>query len=730
MENDEEYQSLFETKKAKGRLINKLFAGSILISIIVVWVYRITHIRSKDDEGRWVWVGLFVAEIWFTFYWILTQVLRWNLVFRTTFKDRLSLRYENELPKVDIFVCTADPVREPPIMVINTVLSVMAYNYPPNKLTIYLSDDACSILTFYSLFEASKFSKYWLPYCRKFNVEPRSPLVYFASMDTNHSTNFVQIKKIYEEMQKRIEESIKIGRIPEVYDQHKGFLQWKSSFSSKIDHDTILQILIDNRDSKAKDVEGCTLPTLVYLAREKRPQHFHNFKAGAMNALIRISSKISNAPIILNVDCDMYSNNSQSIRDALCFFMDEKKSQGIAFVQFPQVFENITKNNIYGASIRVIQQVELPGMDALGGAFYIGTGCFHQREILYGRKYSKDYKFEWNMQNGIYVEGKVDELEDKAKGLASCTYEMNTQWGKEMGLKYGCAIEDILTGLGIHCRGWKSVMMNPERRAFLGVAPITLIDSLIQHNRWTAGWVEIMLYHSSLLFQLARLRFGLFLGYLHYNFWAFNCFATFYYCIIPSLYMLKGTSLFPEISSTWFLPFGYIIIAKNSYSLGEYLHCGSTLLGWWNEQRMWLYKRTTSYLLAIIDTILKLLGFSSMKFVITSKITDKNVSKRYENDIMEFGVDSSMFVILESIALLNLFTFLAMVKKVMMGMKNEREMLIDKLALQIVLCGVLVLINLPLYGSVLRNDKGKMPIFVTIKAIFIALFICILFLMF
>lgn len=72
---------------------------------------------------------------------------------------------------------------------------------------------------------------------------------------------------------------------------------------------------------------------------------------------IRISSKISNAPIILNVDCDMYSNNSQSIRDALCFFMDEKKSQGIAFVQFPQVFENITKNDIYGASIRVIQQV-------------------------------------------------------------------------------------------------------------------------------------------------------------------------------------------------------------------------------------------------------------------------------------------------------------------------------------------------------------------------------------
>lgn len=47
-----------------------------------------------------------------------------------------------------------------------------------------------------------------------------------------------------------------------------------------------LKILIDGRDPNAVDNEGCVLPTLVYLAREKRPQHFHNFKAGAMNALV------------------------------------------------------------------------------------------------------------------------------------------------------------------------------------------------------------------------------------------------------------------------------------------------------------------------------------------------------------------------------------------------------------------------------------------------------------
>ena len=34
------------------------------------------------------------------------------------------------------------------------------------------------------------------------------------------------------------------------------------------------------------DIEGKPLPTLVYLAREKRPQYHHHFKAGAMNALV------------------------------------------------------------------------------------------------------------------------------------------------------------------------------------------------------------------------------------------------------------------------------------------------------------------------------------------------------------------------------------------------------------------------------------------------------------
>lgn len=72
---------------------------------------------------------------------------------------------------------------------------------------------------------------------------------------------------------------------------------------------------------------------------------------------IRVSSKISNGQVILNVDSDMYSNNSQAVRDALCFFMDEEKGHEFAFVQFPQNFDNVTKNELYSNSLRIINEV-------------------------------------------------------------------------------------------------------------------------------------------------------------------------------------------------------------------------------------------------------------------------------------------------------------------------------------------------------------------------------------
>ncbi|XP_019052682.1 PREDICTED: cellulose synthase-like protein E6 [Nelumbo nucifera] len=697
----EGYLPLFETEELKGRIAYRLYALSVLVCISLFLAYRVTHFPGKEEDGRWAWIGMFGAELWFSLYWMINQSARWKPVIRRTFKDRLSQKYENELPGVDIFVCTADPKIEPPAMVINTVLSVMAYDYPPEKLSVYLSDDGGSDLTFYAL-----------------------DLKIQGVFENPHHIG-VHLK-LYKDMENRVEIVTTQGEITEeMRKAHKGFLEWVLD-SNPRDHQTILQILIDGRDHNFVDMEGKQLPTLVYMAREKRPNYHHNFKAGAMNALIRVSSQISNGEIILNVDCDMYSNNSESIRDALCFFMDEEKGNEIAFVQYPQVFNNNTKNDIYGSLIRIGIELELHGLDGYGGPLYVGTGCFHRREALCGRKYNKEYKRDWKRENTKKVKFNVKELEEKLKGLSSCTYEVKTGWGKEMGLVYGCPVEDVVTGLTIKCRGWRAIYFNPARRSFLGLAPTTLAQALLQHKRWCEGHFKIVFSkHYSLWQGHGRIKAGLQIGYCIYNMWGFNCIPTLCYIIIPSLCLLQGIVLFPSISSPWFIPLAYLVIAKYTYSLGEFLFCGGTLQGWWNDQRMWMFRRTSSYLFALIDLILQALGFSKSAFLITAKVTDTDVSQRYEKEIMEFGIPSPLFLILATLALLNLFSLVMMsFKSVVMNMKAGD---LEALSMQMLLCGTVVALNLPVYQALFRRkDKGRIPSSITFKSVVLALSACIM----
>ncbi|PON57641.1 Cellulose synthase [Parasponia andersonii] len=619
-------------------------------------------------------------------------------------------------------------------MVANTVLSVMAYNYPAEKISVYLSDDGGSDLTFYALLEASRFSKQWLPFCNKFRVEPRSPEAYFRTassqpLDLSHDHDHDQwtfTKKLYEDMKRRIEKTTKVGQISEaIRKEHKGFHEW-DFVSSRRDHQTILQILIDGRDPKAVDIEGQPLPTLVYLAREKRPQYNHNFKAGALNSLIRVSSRISNAPVILNVDCDMYSNNSESVRDALCFFLDEERGHEVAFVQFPQAFENLTKNDIYSNSLRCIMEVELRGLDAHGGPCYIGTGCFHRRESLSGKKYKDANKaLDWKGKNdkGKAEEISAEALEETSKFLASCTYEENTEWGKEMGLIYGCLVEDVLTGLVIQCRGWRSVYCCPERKAFLGAAPTTLLQTLVQHKRWAEGDLQILLSrYCPLTYGYQKIPIRLQLSYFLYLLWPLNCLPSLYYIIVPSLCLLKGISLFPQMSDIWVVPFFSVFFGNRAFSLGELLIYGGTCQEWLNDQRMWLFKRTTSFFFSLLDNILRLLGFTKLAFTITAKVVDDDVSERYEQELTEFGTDSPMFTILSTLAMLNAMGFIWGLKR---SVLSEQSLFLNPFSLQAILCGLLVFINLPIYqATFLRKDKGRMPTSVTYRSIMFTIVAC------
>lgn len=84
------------------------------------------------------------------------------------------------LVPVDIFVSTVDPMKEPPLVTANTLLSILAVDYPVDKISCYLSDDGASMLTFEAMSETAEFGRKWVPFCKKFAIEPRAPEMYFT----------------------------------------------------------------------------------------------------------------------------------------------------------------------------------------------------------------------------------------------------------------------------------------------------------------------------------------------------------------------------------------------------------------------------------------------------------------------------------------------------------------------------------------------------------------------
>uniref|UniRef100_K4A2P3 Uncharacterized protein n=1 Tax=Setaria italica TaxID=4555 RepID=K4A2P3_SETIT len=46
--------------------------------ICLVLYYRATHVPGAGSgAGRAAWLGMLVAELWFGFYWVITQSVQW-----------------------------------------------------------------------------------------------------------------------------------------------------------------------------------------------------------------------------------------------------------------------------------------------------------------------------------------------------------------------------------------------------------------------------------------------------------------------------------------------------------------------------------------------------------------------------------------------------------------------------------------------------------------------------
>ncbi|KAK9928057.1 hypothetical protein M0R45_025211 [Rubus argutus] len=421
----------------------------IFVRMVVLGLFLQWRIRNPNEDAVWLWVMSVVCEIWFAISWLLDQLPKLCPINRITNLDVLKEKFEtpslrnptgkSDLPGIDIFVSTADPEKEPPLVTANTILSILAADYPVEKLACYVSDDGGALLTFEAMAEAASFANLWVPFCRKHDIEPRNPESYFTQKRDPYKNkvrqDFVRdrrrVKREYDEYKVRINglpdsirrrsdaynardemKAMKLGRaigndeavdnlkIPKATWMADG-THWPGTWTfpapehSRGDHASIMQVMLKppsdeplkgtTVDSNSMDLSevDIRLPMLVYVSREKRPGYDHNKKAGAMNALVRASAVMSNGPFILNLDCDHYIYNSQALREGMCFMMD-RGGDRISYVQFPQRFEGIDPSDRYANHNTVFFDVNMRALDGLQGPVYVGTGCLFRRTALYG----------------------------------------------------------------------------------------------------------------------------------------------------------------------------------------------------------------------------------------------------------------------------------------------------------------------------------------------------------
>ncbi|THG20882.1 hypothetical protein TEA_003106 [Camellia sinensis var. sinensis] len=628
--------------------INRLHILFHSVATLALLYYRISHLFLGDVPVL-SWTLVTISELIFTFAWFLVQAFRWRPVSRAVYPEKLP--GNSELPGVDVFICTADPKKEPTVEVMNTVLSAMGLDYPAEKLAVYLSDDGGSKVTRNAMKEACEFARIWIPFCRKYGIKSRCPLAYFSSFGDEEralrSDQFRaeegEIKSTYELFKKNVEKATECNDIEEC---------------AVNDHPPCVEVIHDNGKHGEDNNDQTKLPLLVYVSREKRPSHPHNFKAGALNALLRVSEIMSNGSYVLVLDCDMYCNDPTSARQAMCFHLDPQISQSLAFVQYPQIFYNVSKNDIYDSQARSAYKTKWQGMDGLSGPLFTGTGYYVKRKALFGSANQKGYS-------------------------------------------YDSLLESTFTGYLLHCKGWKSVYLYPKRPCFLGCTTIDMKDAMVQQRKWSSGLVQVGLSKfSPLTYGLSRMSILQSMCYGYFTFVSFHSLAFLLYATIPQLCLLTGIPVYPKLSSTWFALFAIVYASSLCQHLYEVLSSGGSISSWWNEQRIWMIKSVTACLFGCLDVLMKWIGIAKVNFRLTNKAIDQEKLEKYEKGKFDFEGAKLFMVPLTILVVLNIVCFIGGLK----GLITEKTF--DEMFAQVFLSSLILVFSYPILEGIVQK-KGK-----------------------
>ncbi|EOX93250.1 Cellulose synthase-like B3, putative isoform 2 [Theobroma cacao] len=612
---DELFVPLYE-KIARKNTIQRSLDITLLFLLVSLLGYRLFCLNNHGLP----WFIALVCELWFTFNWVLVVNCKWSPVEYKTYPENLERRFP-ELPNVDMFVTTADPVLEPPIIAVNNVLSLLAADYPADKLACYVSDDGCFPLTFYSLVEASKFAKLWVPFCKKYKIQVRAPFRYFfgdsepSSTDGNleFQQDWLKMKAEYEVLARKIEEAARKSVPCDLTGDFAVFCDVE-----RRNHPTIIKIIVDNKEIHSNAV----VPNFVYISREKAPKQPHHYKAGAMNVLYMCRG-------IAGIQGPFYGGTG-------CFHRRK-----VIYGVWPRDRENEARNctSINGKSVDDTLLNEFGNSEEL-----INSAV----QALKGKK-----GFPNNLSNSLEAACKV----------ASCSYEYGTSWGTKCGWIYGATAEDLLTGLKIHAKGWNSALHMPELPGFMGCTPSGGPEAMAQQKRWATGLAEILVGKNCPIIATltAKLQFRMCLAYLWILFWGLRSIPQLCYAALPAYCILANSHFLPKVEepAIW-IPIA-TFVTYNLHTLREYLKAGLSIRAWWNNLRMGSITATSAYLFGLFAAILKLLRISETVFEVTQK--DQSCDGD-DPDVTKFTFnESAVFVPGTTLLLVHLISLLCLSSK-------------------------------------------------------------------
>ncbi|KAE8686111.1 Cellulose synthase A catalytic subunit 3 [Hibiscus syriacus] len=636
-EEEEDYlmaearQPLWRKVPIPSSLINPYRIVIVLWFTVLVFFLRFRILTPAYDAFP-LWLIYVIREAWFAFSWILDQFP----ITRETYLERLSLRFEregepNQLGLVDVFVNTVDPLQEPPIITANTVLSILVVDYPVEKVTCYASDDGTSILLFDTLSETAEFARRWVPFCKKHSVEPSAPEFYFSEKidylkDKVHPS-FVKERRAMK-FKVRVNALVaKAQKKPEEGWVMQDGTPWPRNNTR--DHPGMIQVYLGS--AGALDVDGKELPWLVYVSREKRPSYQHHKKAGAMNALVRVSAVLTNASFIgsmvLIVMIDMLIETSSSSMQVI-------EAQGVfnrkaLYGYDPPISEKRPKMHCdfwptwcccFCGGSRKKAKNKGEKKSFLGGLLrskkkkmmgknYVRKGpapVFDLEEIEEGLEGYKELEksslmsqknFEKRfgqlpvfiastlMENGGLPEGtNTTSLVKEAIRVISCGYEEKTEWEKR-----------------------------PKRPAFKGSAPINLSDQKFS---------SVVTARFGMASYAGKLKWLERLAYTNTIVYPFIFIPLLAYCTIPAVCLLTGKFIIPtlsNLSSVWFLALFLSII---STGVLELRWSGVSIQDWWCNEQFWEIGGVSAHLFAIFQGQLKVLAGVDTNFTVTAKAAE------------------------------------------------------------------------------------------------------------